>query len=78
MVTNILRAHDGTIYVATYGGGLNIVESQHSVGSIAFNALTTDNGMVSDVALSLCEDGEKNLGGVRTQLDGYDPRSKTF
>lgn len=54
MVTNILRAHDGTIYVATYGGGLNIVESGDILsGSIAFNALTTDNGMVSDVALSL-------------------------
>lgn len=80
MVTNILRAHDGTIYVATYGGGLNIVESGDILsGSIAFNALTTDNGMVSDVALSLCEDGRGRIWVVSEHsLMEYDPRSKTF
>ena len=80
MVTNILRAHDGTIYVATYGGGLNIVESADILsGSIAFNALTTDNGMASDVALSLCEDGRGRIWVVSEHsLMEYDPRSKTF
>ena len=80
MVTNILRAHDGTIYVATYGGGLNIVESADILsGSIAFNALTTDNGMASDVALSLCEDGRGRIWVVsEPSLMEYDPRSKTF
>ena len=80
IVSNILRAHDGTIYVATYGGGLNIVESGDILsGSIAFNALTTDNGMASDVAMSLCEDGRGRIWVVSEHsLMEYDPRSNTF
>lgn len=58
-VMDILQTKDGRILVATYGGGLNIITSGNLLSDkIKFKALTTDNGMCSDVCLSLCQDNK--------------------
>lgn len=79
-IMDFLKGTDGTIYVATYGGGLNIVESRELLSeNIAFKALTTDDGMASDVALSLCEDGRRNVWLVSEHtLMEYDTKTKAF
>lgn len=79
-VMDVLEAHDGTLYVATYGGGLNIMTSDNILSdNIRFKALTTDNGMASDVVLSLCEDGNGKIWCVSEHcVMEYDPRKKTF
>lgn len=79
-VMALLQAKDGTIYVATYGGGLNVIEKNNTLTKkIDFTALTTDNGMASDVILNMCEDKSGMLWLVSEHcLMKYNPRKNTF
>lgn len=79
-VMGILQGRGGKVYVATYGGGLNIIESGNLLsGEMRFKALTTDNGMASDVVLNLCEDRRGHLWMVSEHsLMEYSPQTNTF
>lgn len=79
-VMNILQSHDGRLYVATYGGGLNIIKSRDLLSDkIEFQAMTTDNGMASDVALSMCEDARGKIWIVSEHtIMEYNPLTNTF
>lgn len=79
-VMDILRSSDGTIYIATYGGGLNMITSKNILsGNIEFKSLTTDNGMASDVALSLCEGCDGNIWIVSEHcIMEYNPKKSYF
>lgn len=79
-VMDIMTASDGAIYAATYGGGLNIITSKKLLtDKIETKALTTENGMASDVCLSLCEDNDGMIWIVSEQcLMMYNPRKQSF
>lgn len=76
----LLQAKDGTIYVATYGGGLNIIEKESlHTNNIQFTALTTENGMMSDVILNMCEDKQGMVWLVSEHcLMRYNPKKLSF
>ena len=76
----LLQSRDGTVYVATYGGGLNIVSKSSSFEkNIGFIARYTENGMASDVVLNMCEDKEGMIWLVSEHsLMKYDPVKNTF
>ena len=79
-VMALLQAKDRTVYVATYGGGVNIIKKSdlHSE-SIRFTALTTENGMMSDVVLNMCEDGHGMIWLVSEHcLMKYNPMRHSF
>lgn len=79
-VMDVLKATDGTIYAATYGGGLNIITQRKLLtDKIEMRALTTDNGMASDVCMSLCEDRDGMIWIVSEHcLMMYNPKNKSF
>ncbi len=79
-VMALLQGTDGTIYAATYGGGLNIIRNgAAATKNIGFIALTTDNGMASDVVLNMCEDKNGMIWLVSEHcLMKYNPKNRTF
>lgn len=79
-IMDILETSLGKIYIATYGGGLNEIISQNLLtNNIKFTAFTTDNGMTTDVTLSLCEDTKGHIWIVSEHcFMVYKPESKTF
>ena len=79
-VMNLLRSKDGKIYVATYGGGLNVVSSGNLFSDkIRFRAYTMDNGMSTDIVLALYEDKEGLIWAVSEHgLMSFNPRNATF
>jgi signal transduction histidine kinase/ligand-binding sensor domain-containing protein/DNA-binding response OmpR family regulator len=53
----VYEHHDGTIWVGTQGGGINIFDP----GSNNFNHLTVENGLAGEDVFSLLPDGNGNL-----------------
>lgn len=79
-VMSLLRSKDGKIYVATYGGGLNVVSSGNLFSDkIRFRAYTMDNGMSTDIVLALYEDKKGLIWAVSEHgLMSFNPRNDTF
>ncbi len=57
----ITETTDNEIYLATFGGGLNKLESIDAGGTAHFSIYTVADGLPSDVLLSMQEDSQKNL-----------------
>ncbi len=76
----LLQSRGGAVYVATYAGGLNIIKNGTNLAkNIGFTALTTENGMASDVVLNMCEDKDGMLWIVSEHcIMKYDPAKETF
>ena len=79
-VMALLQAKDGTIYVGTYGGGLNIVRNNAATAeNIKFTAMTTEDGMASDIVLNMCEDKSGMIWLVSEHcMMKYNPKDKSF
>lgn len=79
-VMALLQTKRGKIYAATYGGGINVIDGNAPLtGNISFTALTTDNGMASDIVLNMCEDTNGNIWLVSEHcLMKYNPKDNTF
>lgn len=60
-IYSIVSTKSKDIYIATFGGGLNKFISSGENGKGEFKAYTVENGMPSDVLLSLQEDNTGNL-----------------
>lgn len=60
-VHHILCTKSGDVYVATFGGGLNKVERMDEDGNVSFKIYTKEDGLHSDILLSLEEDADGNL-----------------
>ena len=58
----IYQSNDKSIWIGTFGGGLNKLKSKASDGVEAvFKVFTTLEGMFSDIVLSIREDSDNNL-----------------
>lgn len=57
----IISTRKKELYLATFGGGLNKLESMDKDGHAGFKCYTVENGLSSDILLSIREDGKGNL-----------------
>lgn len=57
----IISTRNKELYLATFGGGLNKLESLDKEGNARFKCYTVENGLPSDILLSIREDGKGNL-----------------
>lgn len=60
-VYHILCAKNGQVYMATFGGGLNKLEKMDEEGNVSFKVYSKEDGLHSDILLSLEEDMDGNL-----------------
>jgi signal transduction histidine kinase/ligand-binding sensor domain-containing protein/DNA-binding response OmpR family regulator len=85
----ILATHAGELYLGTFGGGLNKLTDIEPDGQASFRSYTVQDGLSSDVILSMQEDHNHNLwlgteNGVcrftpaTEQVEVYDERSISF
>lgn len=74
----IHTSQDGTLYVATFGGGLCQLRNIEN-GSAQFGVYTHANGLPSDVLLAIAEDHNGNLWiSTENGLSKFDPQTATF
>lgn len=57
----IVNTRKGELYFATFGGGLNKLVSLEADGRATFRSFTTDDGLPSDIILSVREDHKGSL-----------------
>jgi len=79
-VFDIYTSKNGTTYIATFGGGLNkIIETDKRGFPSKFKSYTTQNGLPSDVILSMAEDRHGKLWVcTESNLSKFDPQKETF
>lgn len=70
---------DRQVYIATFGGGLNKMMTQTGTGKVVFKSFTKQNGLPSDVLLSILEDEQRNLWvSSENGLSKFDPTNEMF
>lgn len=85
----IIATRDKELYLATFGGGLNKLLSMGAGGRGEFRSYTVEDGLPSDVLLSIREDARRNLwisteNGVskfipsQEKFENYDDTGITF
>ena len=57
----ILPTRNKELYLATFGGGLNKLQSVDADGNAMFKSYCVNDGLPSDILLSICEDNKGNL-----------------
>ena len=79
-VKNILKASDGTVYIATFSGGVNYVKAEDvKSDSISFKGFTRKDGLVSDITQSIIEDSCAHIWiASENALSCYFPRTGSF
>ena len=60
-IYRVLTASDGTVYLITFGGGLNRFTGFSKEGKATFKSYTVKDGLPSNILLSAVEDNQKNL-----------------
>ena len=77
-VTDILVARSGTVFAATYGGGLcRVTGSDLLSDTLTFRPYTTESGLASDVVMSMAEDKQGRLWLVSgASLSCFDPSTE--
>ena len=76
-VTSLFEAHDGTIWIGTYGNGICKYSENENGGS--FINYTQQNGLCNNVAYGIEEDTEGNLWiSTDNGLSKFDPVNETF
>ncbi|MDO4162945.1 MAG: two-component regulator propeller domain-containing protein [Bacteroides sp.] len=85
----IVSTRTKELYLATFGGGLNKLISMDDAGKAYFKSYSVENGLPSDVLLSIREDAEGNLwisteNGIskfvpsKEKFDNYSDNSFSF
>ncbi len=70
----VTETSDKEIFLATFGGGLNKLQSVKGDDNASFTAYTIAQGLPSDVLLSMQEDAQKNLWiSTENRLFRFDP-----
>lgn len=68
------------VYIAVFGGGLNLLQYPFKAGSEPeFEALTTQQGLLSDVVISLVEDNDGYVWmNTENGISKFNPQTKAF
>ena len=78
-IYDILLTHEGRLFFATFGGGLNELKATGIQDSVRFTSYTTSNGLPTDVLVSLCEDRKGNIWiGTESGLSRMNANSLHF
>lgn len=78
-VYSIVTTQKGDLYLATFGGGLNKLIGVDEWGKAHFKNYTTDQGLPSDILLSVEEDKEGNLWiSAENGLSKFYPETEQF
>jgi len=79
-VTHIYTDSRKKTYVLTFTGGVNQILSKNLLSNqIQFKTYTKKNGLLSDLALSMIEDKQKNLWIIsENTLTKFNPKTETF
>jgi signal transduction histidine kinase/ligand-binding sensor domain-containing protein len=71
----LYRAHNGLLWVGTWGGGLNCMDESNET----FRHVTIDSGLPSNYIRSILEDGEGNLWVATSKgISCFNPTRNTF
>ncbi|WP_287678994.1 two-component regulator propeller domain-containing protein [Bacteroides sp.] len=75
----ITPTHNGELYIATFGGGLNRLNSISQDGKVSFKTYTVKDGLPSDILLSIQED-KNGLLWISTEngLTKFNPEDERF
>lgn len=75
----ITSTHNGELYIATFGGGLNRLDSITPSGKVQFKTYTVQDGLPSDILLSIQED-KNGLLWISTEngMTKFDPKEERF
>lgn len=79
-VFDICTTQSGETYIATFGGGIGKIEETDDSGfPLTFKSFNTDNGLPSNIVLSLSEDKQGNLW-IATEggLAKFNPGKQSF
>jgi Signal transduction histidine kinase len=79
-VSYILSAKNGNLYIATFGGGVNIVEKGIDPDKKnIFRSYSKSNGSFSDIVCSVLEDAKSNIWlTTQTKIAKYNTTTKSF
>lgn len=79
-VMDIINTRSGTVYVATYGGGLcRLLSNNLLTDTLRFKAYTTENGLASDVTESAIEDRHGYIWIIsEASISCLNPKTETF
>ncbi|MEN9918844.1 MAG: hypothetical protein RL662_1280 [Bacteroidota bacterium] len=80
-IFDICTTAAGETFIATFGGGINKISETDAQGfPLKFVSYTTNNGMPSNVCLSIIEDGNKGKLWISTEgsLTKFDPEKEVF
>lgn len=73
-VRDIHEGPGGTLYLATMGGGVNILDTVNG----RFNYLTTADGLASNMVLGIIDDGDMFFFMTQRGVSVYNPSTKDF
>lgn len=75
----ITPTKDGELYIATFGGGLNKLDSITPTGKVKFKTFTVQDGLPSDILLSIQEDKNGQLWiSTENGLTKFTPENERF
>ena len=79
-IYSICNTIDGNMYLATFGGGINkVTERDNSGFPTGFKSYKQENGLPSDVVLSIVEAPNKSLWiATESDLTKFSPEQETF
>jgi len=78
-VYRIVTTSQGDVYLATFGGGLNQLVSMDDHGEAVFKSYTRNDGLPSDILLSVEEDNSGNLWmSTENGLSKFIPSQQRF
>lgn len=78
-IIHMLKDREGRIWLATFGGGLNLIAGYDDQGAPYFRSYDTTCGLSSNICMALTEDKQGELW-VSTQngVSRFDPRREVF
>jgi signal transduction histidine kinase/ligand-binding sensor domain-containing protein/DNA-binding response OmpR family regulator len=78
-VQYIFQGHDGRMWLATSGGGLNLAQQSAGTDSLTFKIFSTNEGLASNYILSCNEDRNHQLWvATKSSLSRFDPAKLKF
>lgn len=79
-VHNVLPASDGKLYLAIFGGGLNVLNKQFNLnGKNDFESFLVEAGAPSNIFYTLREDKNSNIWfSTETTIGKFSPKNKLF
>ena len=78
-IIHMLKDSGGRIWLATFGGGLNLIESYDADGAPRFRCYDKSSGLASNICMALTEDRQGDLWvSTHNAVSRFDPRRGIF